>query len=67
MNLTEPKAAVEALGPEELTDLAAFIRARHSATLDGQIDADFAEGGHLRPVLDEVRADMKAGRLEDLP
>lgn len=32
-----------------------------------EVDADFAEGGRLRPVLEEVRENLRAGRLEDLP
>lgn len=67
MSLIELKDAVRALSCEELADLAAFIREREEAEWDRQIDADFAEGGRLRPLLDEVRADIAAGRLEGLP
>jgi hypothetical protein len=28
---------------------------------DRQIDADFAEGGRLRPVLEEVRKNIRSG------
>jgi len=44
-----------------------FIRERENAAWDRQIDADFAEDGRLRPILEEVRDDIRAGRLEDLP
>ncbi len=67
VNLTELKSVIEALSPDELTDLAAFIRDRDNAAWDEQIDADFAEGGRLRAVLAEVRADIKARRLNALP
>ena len=67
MSLTEIKTAVDALSVEELAELATFIRERDNATWDRQIDADFAEGGRLREVADEVRADIRAGRLEDMP
>ena len=67
MSLAEIKSAVDALSPEELAELAAFIRERDNATWDRQIDADFAEGGRLREVADEVRADTRAGKLQDLP
>ena len=55
------------MSPEELTELAAFIRARDNAAWDRQIDADFAEGGRLREIADEVRTDACAGKLQDLP
>ena len=67
MSLAEIKTAVDALSPEELVELAAFIPERDHAAWDRQIDADFAEGGRLRPVLEEVRENIRAGRLEELP
>lgn len=67
MSLAEIKDAVAALSPEELAELAAFVRERDNAAWDRQIDADFAENGRLREVADEVRADIRAGRLEDMP
>ncbi len=67
MSLAEIKDAVDALPPGELAELAAFIRERENAAWDRQIDADFDEGGRLRPLLEEVRDDIRAGRLEDLP
>jgi hypothetical protein len=63
----EIKTAVGALSPEELAELAAFIRERDQAAWDRQIDADFAEGGRLHRVVEDVRADIRAGRLQDLP
>jgi len=50
-----------------LAELAAFIRERENAAWDRQIDDDFADNGRLRPLLDEVREDIRAGRLDDLP
>jgi hypothetical protein len=67
MGLAEIKNAVEVLSPRELTELASFIRERENATWDRQIDADFAEDGRLRPVLEEVCKNIRAGRLEELP
>lgn len=58
---------MDALSPEELAELVAFIRERDQAAWDRQIDADFAEGGRLQRVAEEVRADIRAGRLQDLP
>ncbi len=67
MSLAEIKDAVEMLSPGELAELASFVRQRENAAWDRQIDADFAEGGRLQPLLDEVREDVRKGRLEDLP
>ena len=67
MSLAEIKDAVETLSPGELAELASFIRERENAAWDREIDVDFDENGRLRPLLDEVRRDMRAGRLEDLP
>ena len=67
MSLSEIEKAVEALSSEELTKLASFVRERENAAWDRQIDADFAEDGRLRPVLDEVREDIRADRLDELP
>lgn len=67
MSLAEIKEAVGELSVGELTELASFIRQREDAAWDQQIDADFAEGGRLRPLLDEVENDIRAGRFEDLP
>jgi hypothetical protein len=67
VRLAEIKEAVDTLSPGELAELASFIRQRENAAWDRQIDADFAEGGRLRPLLNEVREDIRAGRLDDLP
>ena len=67
MSLAEIKTAVDALSPDELTDLAAFIRERDNAAWDRQIDSDFSENGRLSSVAEEVREDIRAGRLKDLP
>jgi hypothetical protein len=67
MSLAEIKDAVGSLPPGELAELAAFIRERDNAAWDRQIDDDFTDDGRLRPLLDEVREDIRAGRLDDLP
>ena len=67
MSLSEIKNAVDALSAEELAELAAFIRERDQAAWDRQIDEDFATGGRLTRIAGEVRADIRAGRLQDLP
>jgi hypothetical protein len=58
---------VDAFSETEFTDLATFIRKREELGWDRQIDADFSETGRLRGVLEEVRADLRAGRVEEMP
>jgi hypothetical protein len=67
MSLSEIKTAVDALSADELAELAAFVRERENRAWDQQIDADFAEGGRLSAIVEEARADIRAGRLQDLP
>jgi hypothetical protein len=67
MSLAEIKSAVDQLSPKELAELATFIRERDAAVWDREIDQDFSEDGRLRPILEEVRADLRAGRVEELP
>ena len=67
VSLAEIKTAVETLSADELTELAAFIRERDNAAWDRQIDGDFADDGRLHSVAEEVRADIRAGRLQGLP
>jgi len=67
MSLTEIKNAVSELSPEEVAELAAFMREHESKVWDHQIDADFGEDGRLRRVLDEVRTDLRDGRVGELP
>jgi hypothetical protein len=67
MSLSEIKTAVDALSADELAELAAFVRERENRAWDQQIDADFAEGGRLAAIAEEARADIRAGRLQDLP
>jgi hypothetical protein len=50
-----------------MTELAAFIRECENAAWDEQIDANFAEDGRLRPVLEEMRMNIRVRRLEELP
>jgi len=67
MSLAEIKEAVNKLSKAELAELAAFIRKQDTALWDREIDADFAEDGRLRSVVNEVEADIRDGRLEELP
>jgi len=63
VSLAEIKTAVDSLSPDELTELAAFIRERDNAAWDRQIDNDFSENGRLSSVAEDIRA----GRLREMP
>jgi hypothetical protein len=67
VSLAEIKNAVETLSPGELAELASFIRERENAAWDRQIDADLAKDGRPRPLLEEVRENIRADRLKGLP
>lgn len=67
MSVVEIKQAVRALSPEDLAEISAFVAQCDSEAWDRQIDVDFSEGGRLHSMLKEVRRDLRAGRLEDLP
>ncbi len=64
MSLAEIKTAVDQLSPKKLAKLAAFIRERDNAVWDREIDDDLSKTGRLRRVMEEVRDDARAGRLE---
>jgi hypothetical protein len=67
MSVAALKKEVDALSPAELAELAAYIAQRDGAEWDAQIDRDFGKGGRLQPLLGEIRADIRAGRLEEMP
>ena len=67
VSLAEIKNAVDQLSPKEFAEFVAFIRERDEAAWNRQIDEDFSEDGRLRRVLDEVREDLHAGRVQELP
>ena len=67
MSLAELKLAVHELSAHDLAELASFIRKEDAKAWDDQIDEDFAEGGRLRGMLDEVRDDLRRGKVGDLP
>ena len=67
ISVGEIKEAVDKLTPVELAEVSAFIAQKEAKDWDAKIDADFAPGGGLAAVLEEVKADYKAGRTRDLP
>jgi hypothetical protein len=66
MSVSDLKKEVDALTPHELAELSAYIAHRDFSQWDSEIDRDFSEGGRLREVLEEVRADVRAGRVDEI-
>ncbi len=66
MSLAEIKAAVEALSPDELTELATFVLERDNAAWDEQIKRDVVTGNFVH-ILREVGEDIRAGHLREMP
>ena len=67
MSIAELKRELDALPARELAGLSAYVAQRDSVEWSAEIDRDFSEGGRLRSVLEEVRADIGAGRLGEMP
>ena len=67
MSLAEIEKAVDALSPEELAKLAAYIAHHDKLTWDKQIEADFSPGGKHATVLKNVDAEIDAGNFTPLP
>jgi hypothetical protein len=67
MSLAEIKTAVSELAPQDLAELAAFIREQDSLAWDREIETDFSPGGKHHGVLAEVDAQIDAGDFKPLP
>lgn len=66
MSLQEIEAAIERLSPDEYAALLARLHTREPEDeWDAQMAAD-ADAGHLDGVLDDVRAEIAAGRARPL-
>jgi hypothetical protein len=59
VSLAEIEKAVDALSPEELAQLASFIRERENAVWDEEIDRDFSPGGKHEPLLKKIDAQIR--------
>jgi len=67
VSLAEIKSAVEALSPDELAELAAFIRDQDSQAWDREIEKDFAPGGKHHEALEAIDAAIDSGNFKPLP
>lgn len=65
MSVVEIKRAVEALSPEELAEISAFVARREAEIWDKRIEAD-SLAGKLDHLIEEARSDYTAGRCRSL-
>jgi hypothetical protein len=67
MSLAEIEKAVDALPPEELTKLAAYIVRRDKLAWDKELAEDFSPGGKHEKALEKIDAEIDAGNFTPLP
>jgi hypothetical protein len=67
VSLTEIEKAVDALSPEELAKLAAYVARHDKLAWDEQIEHDFSPGGKHAGFLEQVDAEIDAGNFRPLP
>jgi len=65
MSVTEIKAAITELSPEDLSNLIKWLEDYHARAWDTEIEADL-ESGRLDTVLAEVDKEYEAGLAEPL-
>jgi hypothetical protein len=63
MNLAEIQHAIEELPKEEQAALAAWLAERDQAEWDAEIEHDFSPGGAGMSLLQEMKADDRAGKF----
>lgn len=67
MSLAEIEKAVDALAPEELARLAAYISHHDNLVWDEQLERDFSPGGKHAAALQKIDAAIDAGNFTSLP
>lgn len=67
MSLAEIEKAVDALSPDELAKLAAYIARHDKLAWDAQLESDFSPGGKHAAVIEKVDAEIDAGNFTPLP
>ena len=67
MSLAEIEKAVDALSPEELTRLAAYIARRDKLAWDEELGEDFSPGGKHEKAVEKIDAEIDSGNFTPLP
>jgi hypothetical protein len=63
MDLAEIQRAIETLPKDQQAALAAWLSAREQAEWDAEIESDFSPGGAGIALLEEMKADARAGKF----
>ena len=63
MDLAEIQHAIEELPKEQQAALVAWLAERDQADWDAEIERDFAPGGAGIALLDDMKADVRAGKF----
>ena len=63
MDLAEIQHAIEELPKEQQAALAAWLAERDQAEWGAQIERDFTAGGAGRAIVEEMKADVHAGKF----
>ena len=66
MRLAEIEKAVDALSPEQLTKLAAYVARQDKLGWDAQLERDFSAGGKHEKMLEKLDAEIDAGNSTPL-
>ena len=64
MDLAEIQHAIEELPQEQQAVLAAWLAERDQAEWDAEIERDFSPGGAGMALLEEMKADARAGQFK---
>ena len=63
MDLSEIQHAIEELPKQQQAELAAWLAERDQAEWDAEIERDFTSGGAGVVLLEEMKADVRAGKF----
>jgi hypothetical protein len=63
MDMAEIQRAIETLPKDQQAALAAWLSARDQAEWDAEIERDFSPGGAGVALLEEMKADARAGKF----
>jgi hypothetical protein len=63
MELAEIQQAIEQLPKDQQAQLAAWLAERNQAEWEAEIERDFAPGGAGMALLEEMKAEVRAGKF----
>ena len=66
MTLEAVKKAIEHLPKKQQSALLRWLEEREQAAWDAEIETDFSPGGRGMPLLEKVKADIRAGKFKPM-